>query len=134
MTPTDDECYVSIEVYDNFLHEKFKKMVGCKFDEEEVDGDLMRLVGYKAPYCQIEEVLRDCARLGMVFSGGHGSGNLGYPEGLFCSFNGKFYAIDTINDEPVVTVLPNGNINQENLNEVRDYLKAMKKINEVTGG
>ena len=131
MTPTDDECFVSIDVYHD--HDTFKAMIDYKFETEEIEEDWLEVMDYKAPYCQIEERLHDIAKKGLIFRGGHGT-NGSYPEGLFCAINGNLYIVDSIDDEPVVQVLPSGIVAQGALHDAKEYWRAMKKIDDITRG
>jgi hypothetical protein len=71
------------------------------------------------------------ARRGAVFAGYHGVGGE-YGQGEFLGLEGGYYEQDTTDDGLVVPVsYTTGRVDQEELRQIRRYLKLLKRVDEL---
>ena len=76
---------------------------------------------------------QNAAKAGCVFYGSHGSGSE-YGAGGFVGVGEKFYGVDMGHDGyPTVDVQDDGKLDQKELENVREYLKARKVVRTELG-
>ena len=127
-----DRCYLSM---------RFRKVDTprvCEFFDEDLATFERGLTDNQDGTVTLEENeanygysdVRDCmAQAGIIFEGFHGAGD-DYGEALFCSFDGVSYDADSIfqSGDPAVSVdRDTGEINEAQLNRVREFVEARKK-------
>lgn len=125
-----DRCYISFEVAPNDV-KSFKALaekhdIGEKFDEDDGEGTL---ADYEANYGYYDQIAHmvldpDC----IPFTYDHGSGG-DYGSGAGAYMNGEHYYIATNHDGvPVVEVMNDGEINQAQLERVREYQRVLEQV------
>ena len=74
------------------------------------------------------------AKEGLVFKVSHGAGGE-YGAGEYCAINGKFYTVNCLHDGDIgVPVDDEGEVSKKDLDAVRDYLVALKSVEEMLKG
>ena len=106
-----------------------KRLLALK---EELEATSYEVSEWEANYGYWDQT-QNAAKAGCVFYGSHGSGSE-YGAGGFVGVGEKFYGVDMGHDGyPTVDVQDDGKLDQKDLENVREYLKARKVVRTEFG-
>ncbi len=98
------------------------------FAEYETDGQVVSAVDEQANYGMQDELTK-LAKDGVTFHGHHASGD-DYGAEIFCGIDGKYYSVASADAEFTVRVDSTGEVDAQQLAEVRDFIGKHKQAVE----